>query len=680
MFSIRVLDRNNGTIAPPALAKIKPLRWSGDLLGGPRSAEIRIDDVEVKSLLPLTAWLGYKIHVVDSDGMELWWGDIDEVTITRNGVERGVTLAGMANRLKILYTVLRPGGGPSAAETDWAENTLSQSLYGLREMRYAASTEMTAAQAVQLRTTLLTRVSLPQPVRKSGGGSGDETFATLRCVGMVNRLKQVYFANVNGLNEHVTSETAWPLGLGFVSSSVAYAQRDRKYSIHQIFGRLEHFGEYDGLQVRITGSSFNDGTYTVSSGDAKDAFVYTGDTLEFNPGDDIIDSDPSFGLAPFEPGDVIEVAGSAHNSGTHLVKTLGTNRIEISPGYAGAPGPTQYIVHESPGPTITIQRGNKIEVEEPVDNEHIGPSTTVEAYGQRIYQTFVGNGSAAWTAHYVEIMLRKVGVPTDGVMVSLTTDSAGTPGTILETITVDDAEIDTELGWIAFEFGNTVSLTPATTYGILVRRSASLVAAHSFDYYEVGLDNNAGYSLGALKMYDGAAWQDPAEAKSLCFRVLGGVDTARQVQGIINATGQYGPALVEDLSGLATNQYREGKNLALDEIEALLDTGLSSGTRLVMTVMRTEHVRIAARAAASTAQLIARTPTALVYKHGQALSPGVLPVGEWVEDDDAYMLTGALASLSPFYVERAEYSIDGGWSLEPEGQPDPWAVGEVGRK
>lgn len=676
MFSIRVLDRDNGLIAPPANAVVKPLRWSGDLLGGPRAAEVRIS-APITTLLPLTAWLGYQIRIVNPKGMEVWWGDIDEVTITRNGIERGVSLAGMANKLKVVYTLLQPGGGPSAAETDWAENPLSQSLYGLREVRYSAPTEMTPAQAVQLRTTLLARVALPQSVRKSGGSGAGETYATLRCVGMVDRLRKVYTTDSNGLAEHVATEGAWPLGMGFVSSSVAMAARDDKYSIHQLYGRLEHFGEYNDLQVRVSGSSLNDGTYTVVSGDAKDAYSYTATTIRFEPNDDIRDT--AFGLAGLEQDDVIEVSGSAGNSGTHLVKTPGPSAIEVSPAYYGAPGPADNITNEAAGPSISILRGNKIVVEESVANEHTGSSTTVEAYGQRVYQTFVPGGSADWTAHYVEIMLRKVGAPTDGVMVSLTADSGGSPGTVLETVTVDDADIDTEMGWIAFEFSNTIALNPATTYGILVRRVDSLVAAHAWDFYEVGLDHQAGYGAGALKMYDGTAWQSPVEAKSLCFRVLGGVDTAMQVKGIVNATGQFVGALVEDNGGVAVNQFRSGKNRALDEIEALLDTGMSGGTRLVMTVMRTEHVRIAARPAAATAQLIARSPTELVTKHGQPLSPGVLPVGEWVEDDDAYMMTGALASLSPFFVERAEYDVDGGWGLEAEGQPDPWAVGEIRR-
>jgi hypothetical protein len=60
----------------------------------------------------------------------------------------------------------------------------------------------------------------------------------------------------------------------------------------------------------------------------------------------------------------------------------------------------------------------------------------------------------------------------------------------------------------------------------------------------------------------------------------------------------------------------------------------------------------------------------LLHKNGGVADEGLVPVGEWVHLDSAYMLPSSWASLSPFFVERAEYQAGSGLTLTPEANED----------
>jgi hypothetical protein len=332
------------------------------------------------------------------------------------------------------------------------------------------------------------------------------------------------------------------------------------------------------------------------------------------------------------------------------------------------------IVSEAEGPLCTFYRGNYIKVTPAPANEKTGSdgggTITATVWGQRYYQTFSAP-TAIWTVDTVEIRLRKVGAPADNISLQLYSDNAGAPNVLLKSATVAAASIPTEMDWVAFDFDNLQLLSAGVTYGLVVSRSG---ANSPTDYYEIDLDDAAGYAGGACTAYDGAAYQALSPACDMVFRVLGGIDTGQQAANILEA--QSWASFDTVTTGVVSNQYRDGELTAYDELETLLDGGTSAGVRLLARSTRERGAVIYAKQDKTTARYAWQNGSRLTDLFGQDAEPGILPAGEWVKLGDVATL-GPWAALSPAFIERAEYSAGSGWNLEPEGAADPFDTGAM---
>ena len=242
------------------------------------------------------------------------------------------------------------------------------------------------------------------------------------------------------------------------------------------------------------------------------------------------------------------------------------------------------------------------------------------------------------------------------------TDSAGAPGTLLEQATLAGSSLTDEVEWVSFAFANTTALAYGTTYGLVVDRTGAMDAD---DFYEVEIDTDAGYSRGAMTLYDGTAYQ--AATGDLIFRVMGATDTASQIAGVVTAAGvEIDTTLVESLSAIYALQYRGDDERAMSIIDDMLAQGTSTGGRLLATTVSGQIVRIYAQPAATSRLWVWRGGSLRAAAGAPAL-PGWLPVGVWVHLDDV-LLTGVWAGLSPLFVERASYQPGKGWTLESENQ------------
>ena len=125
--------------------RLSPAQWAAEATGGPTSATIALSG-DAQGMMALATWLAYRIEIV-SDGTAVWWGEVDAVRVTTGGIEREMTLDGMANRVKVLYSTVVAGGGVEAAEIDWVEDATSIAKYGKRELVHSARGNMTATQA-----------------------------------------------------------------------------------------------------------------------------------------------------------------------------------------------------------------------------------------------------------------------------------------------------------------------------------------------------------------------------------------------------------------------------------------------------------------------------------------------------------------------------------------------------
>lgn len=656
-FSVRVYDRNNNAVQAPSNVRLSPAQWAAEATGGPTSATIALSG-DAQAMMSLASWLAYRVEIV-SDGTAVWWGEVDAVRVTTAGIERELTLDGMANRVKVLYTTAVAGGGVDAAETEWAEDADSIARYGRRELVHSARGTMTAAQAGALRARLLATGRNPQR-RLQFADAGQESSGELQCRGVWRRFNDVYFRQLAGLEEHNPSGsgTAIPVGLGVLSAYLGFVDAGSKKLLHDATGNFLHFG-YDGLKLVVSGTASNNGVRTVENADRRDAVTYQSSLISFGADDDLYDG--GVGLSFIATDDVIYVTGATHveNNGARRVKTAGASHIEVSPGWNSG-----FRDSGGSGPTITVRRGNSISVTEDVANEAPNGTIieTVTAYGQRVYQTFALGYNDTWTVNAVELRVRAVGAPSDSLRVSIYTDSAGTPGTLLEQASIAGGTLTDEVAWVSVPFANTTALGYGTTYGLVIDRTGGMDA---LNFYEVEIDAEAGYSRGALRLFDGSAYQ--AATGDLIFRITGATDTAAQVAAVILAAGvEVDTPLLESASGVYALQYQGEDVTAMTIIDDLLAQGTAAGGRLLATTVSGQIVRIYAQPAATSRLWVWREGTLLAAAGAPALA-GWLPVGVWVHLDDV-LLTGVWAGLSPLFVERASFQPGKGWTLEAENQ------------
>ncbi|MBP8291332.1 MAG: hypothetical protein KAX65_01090 [Caldilineaceae bacterium] len=656
-FGIVVYGALGAPLLIPAGLGVEPLSWSAVDVGGMWDAEIAVRG-GLPELAGLTAWLGCRLEIVNGNGTAVWWGDVATVEITADGVRRGVSLERLANRVQVRYAQRAAGGAVAAADTAWMGDEFSQADYGIRERRISPERAMTAAEAESYRATALAALREPHYTLAPDAG---ETAARLYCTGDWQRLKHRYYVEPAGLVAHVASGTAAPLGLGFTSNKVAFvAYTDQMHSIAGYFA-----GFKAGYRVRVAGAAQagNNGAWLLDSGnDDRTAASYTSTAVTFSPNDDIADANGGLGF--LDVNDVFTISGTDSNNGTHLVAKAGAAAIEVSAAYHGG-----LIASESAGDTAVFSRGNLAKVVGGLINEGVGANVTVTAWGQKHYQPFALPSLESWTAASVEIRLRRVGGPVDGVIVQLVADNAGVPGTVLDSATVAADDIPLEMGWVTFVLANTAALNYGTAYGLTVARTGANDPAN---YYEIDLDAGATYGGGALRQWEGAAWQTPDPAASLIFRVLGAKDSGLQVQALVQAQGW--AMLVEaDYSNVLSNQWRDGETRAFDEAAALLAMGTRGGRRLLARVGRNRAAGIYERPLKEFARWVLRGAR-LYDLFGQEAEAGYLPAGEWVQLGDADAL-GPWARLSPVFAERATWQAGTGLSIEPEGTADMYDSG-----
>ncbi len=166
------------------------------------------------------------------------------------------------------------------------------------------------------------------------------------------------------------------------------------------------------------------------------------------------------------------------------------------------------------------------------------------------------------------------------------------------------------------------------------------------------------------------------------------VATTTQISDIIAAFNTGGSwlnatAQIDNASGITANEYRDGLNTCLAEIEALLAKGTTSDKRLLAEVKLDRVVRVYQEpTSAATTDYFITSDGRLFYTNGMAVEPHTCPVGIWVRLQDIIPDTADLtrvANPSPFFVDRSEYNVrDGSLRLEPKSQKSVWDVGRIG--
>jgi len=614
------VDVERRGFVPTVLAKelvLTPSRWAWSDQGGPTTAEV-LASGPVAALASTLDWVLRPIRIYNEYGSAVWWGYVAGVAYRRNLFESGKFVEGMANRVNVLYSYSNPDGQAVAAETGWASDAVSVAEYGTWELRYSMG-NVSAEVASRLRDTLLATLANPS---RSQGSAGRERVAQTRliCLGWWQSLGATYYSNLAGLERNnAESGTAIPLGVAFSSAEIGFEANNR--AIHDIQSRLGAFAS--GNKVHVAGSASNNGDFTIARGTTREAQTYTASTISFTAPDLINDSAAGFDFA--DANDLVKVAGSASNNGFRFVESMSARAVLTTQQTT--------ITTEAAGAGRSVTRGTQIEVESSMTTELPGASVTLTVHGEKVAQKFTLAVNANWPAYEVVIRLRKMGSPSDAVTVELCADSSGSPGSVLASGSIAAASIYTTMGWVTATLGSQPTLSYGTNYWIVVRRSGS---SHYSNYYEIDVDEGGQYSLGALKVWSGAAWVDPANVADLLFAVWGKQEITTQIQKIITDEGQFLTGCdILNTAGVVDYQYRAGANKARAEAEALLGLNSASGQRLLATVTPDRRVLVSSAPLLASAGMVDRVRLDTNGKFydavGTMLEPGVLPVAKWCD-------------------------------------------------
>lgn len=660
MLTVELLDRDKTPVT--TLVDLMPLRYSVDAVGGPVQATIAASGA-ASELGRLRAMLGYYVRIRNRNNTPVWWGMIEEVTTDIGGLSVGVNLNDFRNRMKVSYTVRDGDGYAVAATTAWEQHDQSVAIYGTREMVYTAG-ELSPDAADALRDRELSKRGLPRQSLKLAQ-PGDS--ATIRCVGLWSTLAWTYYVNTAGREvfdvQHNAEQT---IGWGFTASDVGFADR----RLHKLSGGLEGAGE--GEKIIISGSTSNNGSFVTEATAEGEVTAYTNTTISFDPVDDILDSADGFGFV--REGTFIDVDGSvgAAYDGYHLVDGRGRNHITVDETVTGA------VDTLAAGASITVTQGQSLPFTTEVTTEIPGNTITVSSYKYIAY-SFTLTDDNDWTVAEVWIRARKVGTPSDSLLVGIAADAGGSPSTLLDYGTVAASSLLQSSNWVSVPLANTVTLAYGTTYWVIAYRTG---ANDADDYYAVGVDEDLQRGAGTLKLYDGSSWVARPVDADMPFQVWGHTDTTTQIAAMLLSEGQFlaGNDVRTD-SDLPRRQYRDGSVDTLYEVEKLIEAG-SYGVALLATVNADWRAVVdTAPTDSGDIKAVLRSGPELVTPFGEPLEQGLLPVGVWCAVDGIDDGATGLAPLSPFLIGFLEYDATKNKivDLRAYGDDGPFSVIGVGQ-
>jgi hypothetical protein len=495
------------------------------------------------------------------------------------------------------------------------------------------------------------RASPLRSVRAAGGSDG----ATLTCVGYWRTLDWRFWEQAAGQQlQDEDANTTEPLGYSVSGAGIGI------YRSHRRVARLtaDLYSLLPEDRIQVSGSTSNDGTYEIETGDERTASTtYTATSISFDAADDIMDVDEE--LDAFLQYDLINVSGSDDNDGQYFIKEILDNgaHITVTPGT---------IITEAAGDTILITAANQLVITtKPPATEMPGATITLASQAVKVAQAFTTDAAGAWELSEVWIRAARIGSPADNLKIEVCSDSSGAPGTMLKSATLTGSALPLleAIDWQQWAFDSAQSLAASTLYWVVVSRTGSAAA----DCYRVGLlQAEEGLSAGNLLLWDGAAWVARTLGSGLdarlSLRVYGQRVTTTQIEDIVTAIGDWlAGTAIRTASGLRSRLYRseEEAQTALSEIKALLEFGTSSGTRLLARVTVDRVLLVDAQPASDTPRYI-WTQQGLRDRWGLPLPDGELPVGEWV----AFEIVGVLSAFGPAFLEAAEYDVATG-SVRP---------------
>lgn len=678
-FSILVTNRAGHAIILPSELSLNLRSMSWSAVGTYKEAEIEAIGRR-EALASLLNWLGWYVYIYNPYSELCWFGEIESVDISLGELSVGLSQENLYNRVSVTYTYRDDENNLQEQRTDWIENQASVLAYGARELLYSQSELESEEPAQKLAQRLLDDFGTPHPTVKISGST--DNMALIVCRGLWFRTSRKYYEQRQGIESHESYFGDQPLGVRWSGGNASFVKDQNIIWFH-----AGQHGFKTGEKVRISGTQNNNGVRTISEAVQVDRLVYQSNTMFFRESNDVYEPVLGF-FQEFKEGEYVQVSGSAKNGGIYQIDEMDLPDTQVDDGQGGVMTAdhiefaADHFVNEAAGPTISLIRNGFFKVSESINQEIAIPGTvTITQWGQKVAQRFqLSEDAGDWPLHEIKIRVRKAGEPTDGVRVSLRADDNGLPSNDMITFAaVLHGAIGEEYEWITFPFDGTITLEFGVSYWIVIERTGDPDAEN---YYDIGIDDSTGYTplgdvpaKGNYQVHTGVEWEAHPEERSLSFQVIGKRDTGQQIREMIVASGA--AVNVNAFSSLVMHPiYRDGSNLAIDEIEPLLTMGNNIGQRLLVDIKTNSSAVIYAKTGPSGKQVYrVRGNGEVLDPQGRPIPPGTPLAGVWMRIDEPGL--GDLPErMLTFYVEEATYDVEAKrWQLTPESAPTPFDIG-----
>lgn len=285
-FDILFFDSSDLVVAATGGVTFELESYTLRAQGGPAFADISARGQE-EALGSLLGLLGYRVLAVARDARAVWHGTVERVTVPSGKRQISLSLDGMANRVAVAYTE-----DNARYTTAWAQDNDSVSFYGTRERLLSLSVGR-EQQAEAVRDTQLEILKQPAPSVTTEGGNGK---AVLSCAGYWQGLGRRYYTSTEGYERHLTGSAIEKIGQSGLTGSGWRFEGNKAY-----WGSEYHAPDTDAIQK--TGQ-----------------LPYTATTIGFEDGTDGSRAyDTAGGFGAFLAGDVITVSGTTLNDGTYTL-------------------------------------------------------------------------------------------------------------------------------------------------------------------------------------------------------------------------------------------------------------------------------------------------------------------------------------------------------------------------
>jgi hypothetical protein len=237
-------------------------------IGGPHRATVRAW-TGIHRLEDMLDYLRNGVKLYDAQGVLCWWGYVHEVKIRWGVTEVGVSLDRMYNRVKVGYKTLAAGEDATEdAETDWAENEISTSEYGDKELILSTgSLILSEAAAERVRDTKLAQIAFPLAVADYESRTSDP-MVEIECRGWWEILSWAHYSQAEGRVSYTDTSGGAIQAIGQASSTLTVTWDDADGGEDFVLAAAGTFDRFsEGIRLIVTNASDagNNGTYNVDT-------------------------------------------------------------------------------------------------------------------------------------------------------------------------------------------------------------------------------------------------------------------------------------------------------------------------------------------------------------------------------------------------------------------------------